>query len=751
MKTSKFTKLTGILTLLAMLTVLAVLFTVGSAAEGEVQAQWGAGAESLTASGTLQEAFDAARRDPAVTYVKLVSDVASDTFFSLSGGNYTLDLNGKTISYGTYVLNLYEDVDLTITDTSAEQSGAIVSTTASPIVISSISSATVTVLGGTLQGEFAIAQSDNADISSSTVIVEGGRLIGSNYAIYAQGTSFILRGGSIESTEADIIWRSGNLDISEYDSLVGLTVRNSTEEEQVLALPEGYSLYNTQGERESRLLPIELYTVDQTKYRVDVTDTSAGDVILSPSDTMLLPGTTVTVEVFPDDGYVLKELQVFGAELDTDANTFTVADTDVTVTATFEVYQADWGTDANTLTHSGSLQTALDAAAQDPSIRYIRLVTDLPLGDGWVMATGGCFTLDLNGYLLDSNGYVLYLKNSVELHITDTSSEKSGRIKSYGDCSAISVYDDSAIQITVSGGTLEGNNGIDLSDLGAESQASLLVTGGTIVGWNNAILAGGASVTVTGGELDGGGYDISWCYGSINLSNHPDPTDILVCNSTGTEQALALPAGYSWYNESKSQIAPVLLDSASYVADETRYRVTYFVTGEGQLILSSQEPLLPSGTQVLLTVEPFEGHLCREIVVEGAEYDPESKSFVIGEQDVTVTAVFVPYEVQWGTDAENLTNHGSLEEALVQLRDGDYLRLVQSLELDSPLPFSNQRLTLDLNGYGIFNTSGPALLVSNGADVTFVSSYLEKCTFVRSYTYKKWPLPLNGVSSALLL
>ena len=140
----------------------------------------------------------------------------------------------------------------------------------------------------------------------------------------------------------------------------------------------------------------------------------------------------------------------------------------LTLTAAFAVgasaegtAQAQWGTDAANLTNEGTLQEALDAAAGDNSITYIKLLSDVPLGSSYVTAKGGKFTLDLNGKTVTSTIYPFYVKNAVDITITDTSAEQTGKIESTGSgASAIATLDNSAINLTIAGGAFVGTTAI---------------------------------------------------------------------------------------------------------------------------------------------------------------------------------------------------------------------------------------------------------------------------------------------------
>ena len=127
MRKFTITKIASYLIVLVMVFSLTAIFTVGASAEGTAQAQWGTDAANLTSSGTLQEAIDAAKNDSSITYIKVMSDIFLESTLNATGGAFTLDLNGKKIENTEFVLCVQNSTIITVTDTSAEQTGAILS------------------------------------------------------------------------------------------------------------------------------------------------------------------------------------------------------------------------------------------------------------------------------------------------------------------------------------------------------------------------------------------------------------------------------------------------------------------------------------------------------------------------------------------------------------------------------------------------------------------------------------------------
>ena len=711
MRKATFTKIASVLTMLAMLLTLTVAFAVGVSAEGTAQAQWGTDAANLTNEGTLQEALEAAADDSSITYIKVMNDTTLESALVANGGEFTLDLNGKKITYAGYVVNVYNSTIITITDTSAEQTGAIISTDdgASAICAYVGSSAQITVLSGELQGGYdAISLSSNASLSASTLTVKGGKLIGGQYAIAASGASVTVTGGTLVGKNADVFWKGGTLDLSNYANAANVTIANYTSADVTLPsenikLPANYSFYDENDSRVDDVLASNsAYTIDVTKYQVTVNVNDNGSATTSAGDAWVAPGSEVTVNVVPNDGYRISEILVNDTPIV--GNTFTMPEGDVIIDLTFRLYQAEWGTDKDNLTAWGTLQEALDAAAADANVKYIKVINNVDLGDAYMKATGGTFTLDLNGRTVTSTNYTLSLYNFVNITITD--SGEGGKIETTKPiASAILVYDTSEINLTIEGGTLSSPGIVITAHSAFEGQVLTV----------NLTIKGGTLQTTVDKHIWWGST------GVLDLSDYANPTGITVNNFAGAEPNITLPAGYSFYDENGNRVDGAF-ENVLYIIDETKYKVTVNETANGS-VTADQSGYLTPGTVVTLTLTPNEGYKA-DVTVDGATFDPETNTFTMGEEDVTVDVTFRPYQAEWGTDKDTLTEWGTLQEALNAAADENstvgYIKVVSNMNSAS-LSATGGSFTLDLGGKTV-SSSAYTLVLKNSVNITIADS-----------------------------
>ncbi len=743
MKKTNFTKHASLWMLAVMLLCLATLFTVGASAEGTAQAQWGESATSeLTGSGTLQEAFDAAAADSTIGYIKLMSDIdLVDGYVSAEGGSFTLDLNGKALLSESYVLYLGSAVDITITDSdpSEEKTGRIESTgegsSAITVWAGDTSAINLTIESGIIKGTVSAIRTDaNGNASGTTLTVLGGTL-GSEYnAIYAHCVGVTISGGTLETTDRTIYWLSGLIDLSAHDDPTGISLTNATGADvalpsEKLLLPEGYVLYDANGDPVSSLKDRGFYTVDRVKTAITVEPAENGSVTLSPSEGRLVPGTVVTVTATPIEGYMVDTITVEGATYDPNTKSFTVGEADISVFATFKPLQAAWGVDADSLTHQGTLSEAFDAAKTDASITYIKLMNSVAVGEMGAYVSGGAFTLDLNGYTITGPTYTLYLEGTT-MTLVDTSPEQSGRLESTGkNASAIKGNGDEAVTLTINGGTIQGGYSAIMFDLmGAESGAKLILNGGTLIG-GYAVQLNSASAVIKGGTMQSEWADIEWQDGVLDLSAHPNAVGVVVWNQTGEEQVVGenilLPEGLAMHDENSDRVTTMEFVE-KYKIDRLHQTVAVVPAENGSLTLSPSEGRLTQGTKVTVTATPDEGYLVDTVTVEGATYDPNTKSFTVGEEDISVFVTFKLHEADWGSSESNLTHSGTLEEALqaAKVEGILYIRLRRDVgvEYGSVIALTNETLTLDLYGHKVSSGDNYVLSVKNSAAITLVDT-----------------------------
>jgi len=209
-----------------------------------------------------------------------------------------------------------------------------------------------------------------------------------------------------------------------------------------------------------------------------------------------------------------------------------------------------------------------------------------------VTIASGSFTIDLNGKTWQCSDYLMYVRGTANIRITDTAGG-TGKLLGTGNAYTITLYDSANLEIA--GGTVENNDAgmpISMDKFGSPSESTLTVSGGTVrVSENSlayAINAFGKSVTVTGGTIEGGLFeDIYYKTGKIDLSGHSDPAGITIYNGADADvvvsETVFLPEGYA------------LLDSEGNAADTLVAYQTYTV-GEAPAVI--EYPLWVGGEQI---------------------------------------------------------------------------------------------------------------------------------------------------------
>ena len=193
--------------------------------------------ETTTKYDTLADAFAAANAASGST-LKLLNDInvtnddlngVTDTPPYLVTGNFTLDLNGKTIEYTgtstltTGVIGVKRGGDLTVKDSSNPSTGEINSGSKAYAAIAVTvkgeaatgADAKLTVNSGTLTGNY-YAVTGNGNRHGTNITVSGGNLEGTNgSAIYQpQNGTLTISGGTLKGGETGIEVRSGTLNVT---------------------------------------------------------------------------------------------------------------------------------------------------------------------------------------------------------------------------------------------------------------------------------------------------------------------------------------------------------------------------------------------------------------------------------------------------------------------------------------------------------------------------------------------------------
>ncbi|MBR5119552.1 MAG: hypothetical protein IKV02_01015, partial [Clostridia bacterium] len=315
-----------------------------------------------------------------------------------------------------------------------------------------------------------------------------------------------------------------------------------------------------------------------------------------------------------------------------------------------ETAEAVWGTDKDNLTQSGTLQDALDAAKEDSSITYIKVMNDVATTDG-MDVYGGHFTLDLNGKTIScSNSIVFFFGESVNMTITDTSVGQNGVLESTKeDGHVIRALNNSDAQVTIEAGTLRATQPIRTSTgSGAASNMSITITGGTLAN--------------TGVSSTGTVVDINWnSSGTLDLSEYGDKLEGLSifhgCSACNVEDSnILLPDGFHFYKDGQK-------------VDQLGERTTYTIQSEA---VTDTEPEETTSEPEETTSEPEETTSEPEETTSEPEETPSEP-----EEEVTP-------EAYWGTDKDNLTQSGTLQDALDAAKADSgitYIKVAQDVDL----------------------------------------------------------------------
>lgn len=507
------------------------------------EAKWGASAESLTESGTLAEAFQAAKENSSIKYIQLQKDITAADPYDVEGCQLTLDLNGKTLTgpSGGSTLYLYKSGELVsdVTFKDSSTGGKIVGTEYYSAV-SMEDGSKATFLSGSYQGgdgalevyngtatiqggEFSGGTYAVRNLTDGTLNIQGGTFnTGSNGTLRTQGaltiedgifqSGFDIDGGSVVvkggTFTADSLghfeYWSGTLDLSAYDgtsALTDLRVYNRTDGVSVGAatvkLPEGYGFYDCNDEEKKIVTVLNEGTTygiiasSSVTYSVTVAENIENGTV-TVDKTSAEVGETVTLTVSPADGYQLSALTVTYGTSNTVVTTtagengtytFRMPDGNVSIRAEFEstadLKEAVWGTSKDSLTSSGTLEAAIAAAAEDSSIKYIQLCKDITATNGYYMK--GCeLTLDLNGKTIAASGM-----NSSLLFLDKNSN---------GTVSNVTFTDSS------SGGTIKVSDS-SYSAIYIDDGSRAVFEGGSYQAKANVILVNSGSAAINGGSF----------------------------------------------------------------------------------------------------------------------------------------------------------------------------------------------------------------------------------------------------------
>lgn len=207
------------------------------------EARWGESLANLTQAGTLKEALAAAMSGSA-NYILMQKDVAgittnADPFLYITGGDFTLDLNGCSLTCDVYGPNVSGGANLIITDTSANKDGELIGIYGNI----TLNNATVSILEGTIRDGLMLVR------SGGRLNISGGTIATNAIRTY-EGAVATISGGTL--TNKRLYYSGGKLDLSTYTDLPGIQVRYEQDTPTVIGpetilLPDDCGIFDEDG------------------------------------------------------------------------------------------------------------------------------------------------------------------------------------------------------------------------------------------------------------------------------------------------------------------------------------------------------------------------------------------------------------------------------------------------------------------------------------------------------------------------
>lgn len=207
------------------------------------EARWGESLANLTQAGTLKEALAAAMSGSA-NYILMQKDVAgittnADPYLYITGGDFTLDLNGCSLTCDVYGPNVRGGANLIITDTSANKDGELIGIYGNITV----KDATVSILEGTIRDGLMLVR------SGGRLNISGGTIATSAIRTY-EGAVATISGGTL--TNKRLFYSGGKVDLSTYTDLPGIQVSYELDTPTVIGpetilLPDDCGIFDEDG------------------------------------------------------------------------------------------------------------------------------------------------------------------------------------------------------------------------------------------------------------------------------------------------------------------------------------------------------------------------------------------------------------------------------------------------------------------------------------------------------------------------
>lgn len=519
------------------------------------EAKWGASESDLGGAGregTLAEALLAVN-GTTVKYIKIFNDIANVTLGEYNNGinvfadvTLTLDLNGCNVILKEEFVYI-ENASLCVTDSSTEKNGVLTS----PTHVILLQDGRLTIRDGSINLGKSAPISMNSPGAELSMI--GGSLSSGHLsAVVMSEGRFIYTGGTISALkENPIQYEGGALDLSGHKNPDGIKFHNYTNEPFTSVLiPAGYGIY-CEEERvgilqydcahEIKKLPENL-----TTHTLTVISAENGSVTHSAASDSVKETEPIILTVTPNDGYVLHALAVTDAEgkpVELENNIFIMPACDVTVTAEFRKETLYGASPEETLT-AGSLNEAFSAVANGEA-SYIKLMTNITSSDE-IYVYNGDITVDLNGYTwtidnslhISSRRVTEEIVSSGKLTVTDTSSSKTGTIKSSSN-----LHVSESATFILNSGTIDGGaeRAVLVGNSGSLSNSTFIMNGGTLKG-EYGVSAFGKSVIIRGGSFEVVSASIVYYGGGLDISDYPRAYELTLISDIG--QTVTLPHPY---------------------------------------------------------------------------------------------------------------------------------------------------------------------------------------------------------------
>lgn len=173
-----------------------------------------------TSYASMSAALAAVPTDGTPTTIKMTDDIVvpSERLIIPAGGKVTIDLNGfainSTFNDNGGAIRVLDGAELVIDDTSAGKTGSL-NAENNVVAIRPVSTAKVTINGGTFVGkEYAV--SGNGNEAGSQIVINGGTFIANaGPAVYhPQNGTMIINGGTFKGSQSAVEIRAGHLQVN---------------------------------------------------------------------------------------------------------------------------------------------------------------------------------------------------------------------------------------------------------------------------------------------------------------------------------------------------------------------------------------------------------------------------------------------------------------------------------------------------------------------------------------------------------